>query len=477
VTQGLRLAAALLILGALVSVARMAPTRLDDGLPQQAAEADGSASAPAPPDLLHTAAGLGLLMLGSWLFANLLDSIGAPRVSSYLLFGLLVGPSVLGLVERGELQYLRLVNDLAIALIALTAGGEIRFADLKGKMKAIALITLGSAVGVYLTVTPTMYAVRDSLGFDADGFSAQALMLAFIIATLATANSPAVVIAVLTELKAYGPLSQFALSVTILKDLFLVVLFAVALAVAGAVMPAAAAESAAVPADGVALPLYLLQHLGGSIAAGAGLGLILAWYMRFIRAHLSIVIVLGSFGVALVSESLGLEPLIVALVAGLLMRNVWERQGEPLFEAIEELSLPVYCVFFAVAGAKIELGAVAGVWPLSLLLVVTGVAGVWLGTLVGCRLAGVDRRVSRWMPTAFIAKAGVSLALASVVERSFPGQDFAERFYNLVIVAIAVHELAGPVVFKWGLTRVGEVGAPRPQEQTAANQPQVTLDR
>jgi len=422
-------------------------------------DAMGNAFVPRSEGLLDTTAGLGLLMLGAWLFGRLAAGVRLPKISAYLVFGAMVGPAAISLVTDDQLKNLRLVDDLAIALIALTAGGEIEFHMLRKQAKAVLLVTLGAAIAVFTVVTPTIVWGGEFFGFGEVESMSALVMLGLLVALFGTATSPAVVIATLADLHARGPMSRLSLSVAVLWDLALVVLFAVLVAIAGPIFAAEMGDATAALHDEGSLILSLIQKLGGSVLLGAVAGLGLTWYLRRVRVHLPIVIVLACFAIAIVADSLHLKALIASLVAGLLLRNVWEEDSEPLFETVEELSLPVYCVFFAVAGARIDLQLVMQIWPAAIVLVGLRTALVWVGAGIGARLAGESKGTALWAPTSMIAQAGVSVALAGVFLETFDTAEFASTFYNLVLVTIAIHQLVGPVLFQVGLAKSGEVGA------------------
>jgi len=432
--------------------------------------------APAP-GLLGAGGAVGLLLLGSWMLGRLVKPLGLPMVTGYLIFGVLVGPAVLGLVTKQEIGYLTLINDLAVSLIALTAGGEIRISFLKKAWKRIVTVAAVEMVTVFVGVFALMLLVLPAVGIVERSQTAVLLTLAGVIATIATANSPAVVIAVITELRSRGPMSKLALTVTVCKDMGLVVLFTVALSLAVAAAnraePAPETEQASAQVDSGApagadpapakkqdsIVKTLALHLGGSLVAGIVVGLVMSWYMHKIKAHVPLFVVFACFGIALLSEALHLEALLVAVVAGMLMENVWGELSEELFDHIEELSLPVYCVFFAVAGLKVNLESLADMWAWALAIVLVRGFLVWLGTWGGCRLSKTEPQVTRWGWTAFVPQAGVALALASIVEQSTKGFPFGEKLYDLLLALIAIHQLVGPMLFRLGLVRAGEVGA------------------
>ena len=206
----------------------------------------------------------------------------------------------------------------------------------------------------------------------------------------------------------------------------------------------------------------LAQHLGGSLAAGVIAGLAMAWYLHRIDAHLPIFLVFACFGIALICEALHLETLSVGVVAGMLMQNVWGERLEGFFETVEDTSTPVFCVFFAVTGAKIDLAQVGALWHWALALVVARCVIVWASTTAAARLSRLDAPTTRWLWTAFVPQAGVSLALALIVERTLSdlGLSMAGDLFTLLVGVITLNLMLGPLLVSLGLRRSGEAGAP-----------------
>ena len=429
--------------------------------------------------LIDSGAGIGLLLLGAWLLGRIAGAAKLPQIVGFLAFGVVCGPHALGIINKEELTYLALVNDLAIALIALTAGGEIRLDFLRRSLKAVTAITVVEMAVVCAGVGVFAALVIRPMGLLGDAPGALELgALALVLGTVCITNSPAVLLAVITEVRARGEMARLGLSVTVLKDLLLVILFTLVISLAtgpltssGDRVDASDGATAALVVDGAAAPdgpvadpappawVKPAKKIGGSIAAGVAVGLVMAVYVARVGAHLPIFVIFSCFGIALISERLGLETLIVAVVAGMLVENVWGERVGDLFETIEDLSTPVFCVFFGVAGAKIDLDGVAQMWPWALAFI--GVRGVmvWLGTEVGARLAGVEPRVRRWLWTALLPQAGITLALATILEQTFRGEPFIEPVYTLLLAMIAIQKVVAPVLLKTGLTRTDAAAA------------------
>lgn len=417
-----------------------------------------------PTGLVATVTAIGFLLIGAWLTGLIFKRINLPRVSGYLIFGVLVGPhlpmvlpgNVPALVSQSQLDYLTLVNALAISFIALTAGGEIRIDFLRKGLARIATITATEMLVVFVGVTALLLLARPMFDFLPDESTRTAVVICLLVATLAIANSPAVVIAILGETRAQGPMAQTALTMTILKDLVLIILFTVVVAISANILGAEAAEAGR--AAGISeLVKYLSWHLIGSILCGAVLGVVMTLVARRIGDQTPVFVLCSALGIALMSDALDFEPLLVSLAAGFMMANLWPEDSAAFFHEMERLALPVYCVFFAVAGAKVDVEAVLQFWPIALFIVAARAVMICSGTYLGARLGGLEAPARRWLWTALIPQAGVTVALIASLERSFSDYRWATALTSLLLAIVAIHELVGPLLMRFGLVRSGEV--------------------
>lgn len=407
------------------------------------------------PGLIGTSASVGLFLIGSWVVSRLAKPIGIPAVTSYLLFGVAVGPGLLGLVKVDELASMDLINGLAISLIALTAGGEIEFDFVKSSIKKIVIILAIQMTAVGVGCAVFAFGLLQWMGVDGLEGTGKLIAASSILGTIAITNSPSVLLAVLAETRAKGVLSQISLAVTVCKDLVLIVLFAVVMTVAGGVL-LAGDEGGGYDKN---LGMYLLIHLGGSLVAGMLVGAMMAIYTVRLGAALPIFLVFVSLGIALLGDALDLEPLIVALVAGMVMANLKRIRSEHFFETVEELSLPVYCVFFAVAGASLKLDIIASIAGWAAVFVLVRFVIVWGSTTLGARVADVDPPAGTWLWTTLVPQAGVTLALATVARETLASAPYIDDLFALMMGLIAANQVIGPILMKVGLTRSGETGA------------------
>ncbi len=414
-----------------------------------------------PAGLVGTATGVGFLLLGAWLTGVIFQRIHLPRISGYLLFGVLAGPNLVTVlpldlpapVSSDQLSYLSLVNGLAISFIALTAGGEIRIDFLRRGFKQITMITVLEIAFVFIGVAAVLFFARPVLNLFPDESTRTVLVICLLVGMLAVANSPAIVIAMIGETGAKGPMAQTALTVTILKDLILIIMFTIVVALSIVML---GAESGNAEGDSNGLIGYLSWHLIGSMGIGIVVGAVLTTVVQRIGEHAPIFVLSSALGLALMSEAMGLEPLLVSLSAGFTMANLWPQRSSRFFHGIEQLALPVYCVFFAVAGARIDVSAVLEYWPLAVAIVGVRLVMIFSGTWVAAVAAGMAPPARNWLWTALIPQAGVTIALIASLDRSMAEFDWITTMTSLMLATVALHELIGPVLMRLGLVRCGE---------------------
>src|SRR5688572_15478335 len=84
---------------------------------------------------------IGYLLLTAYLAGNLCRRLSMPRLTGYIVAGVVVGPSVLELVDAQSTAELDLVAHTATAIIALTAGAELDLRAMRPQLGTIASLT------------------------------------------------------------------------------------------------------------------------------------------------------------------------------------------------------------------------------------------------------------------------------------------------------------------------------------------------
>ena len=406
----------------------------------------------------YTTLVVGLLLLSGYVAGHYLSRLRLPRITGYLCVGMLTGPYLLGFLTREAVGQLGFLNELAVTFIALAAGGELRVAELRKRIRVISLSILSQTAIVFTIVTGFVFLAAPLLPF-ADAFSGlQVLTVGMLFGVLAVARSPSSAIAIINETRAMGPFTETALGVTVALDVLVIVLFGAAVSFCEVAMSPAAALD---PGFIAGLSVEVLLGIGAGLVVGLALG----YYIDRVRANLPLLLLGTALLVTSISHgfaayvkeayglSIHLEPLLICVTAGFTVQNV-SRQGSRFIEAIESVSLPVYVLFFTLAGAGLNLEALMLTWAIAILLVGVRAGAIYLSAYAGGRLGGDPPRFNRLAGLTYLTQAGVSLGLALEVSRRFPG--WGDAFVTVIVAVIAVNQMIGPIAMKQALTRAGE---------------------
>jgi len=389
---------------------------------------------------------VGFLLLAGMLASELLETLGLPHLTGYLVLGLVAGPHVLGLVDEGAVHQLGHVNTLALTLIALAGGVELRWELLRESWRTLVRAHVVQTLVVSCVTTAVFFAVTPQLTF-LEGFSSlQLLAVSVLWAVLAVSRSPSATLAILAQTHARGPIARFALAFVMSSDVLVVAMLSTALSVVRPLFDASMHVSLS--------ELGVLGHeIVGSITLGTTLGLALAAYLRLFRQQVLLILLGLSFVAAEAIHYLRFDPVLTFLIAGFVVQN-FSRQGPHLLESVERTGSVVFVLFFATAGAHLDVPLLEALWPMALLLCGARAAATWVAHWLASRGSDVDPVTKRWGAAPLVSQAGLTLGLSVVIENAFP--QFGVGFRSLAIAAVAINELVGPILFKFALDRNGE---------------------
>jgi Kef-type K+ transport system membrane component KefB len=391
---------------------------------------------------------LGFILIFAFLVGKTVNRFKLPQITGFILAGIFCGPYILKLLSTGDVENLQLLDGLALSLIALTAGGEMRIADLRKNMRAISSILIFQTVIIIAGFVIFGLLGRSFFPFFSEKTVAQGFALSLLLGTLATATSPSTTIAVITETKAKGKYTDLILSTAVIKDFLVIIIFALSLSLSKFLAVSGEAFEGNVMT-------VVLRDVGGSVLLGGLVGLGIVLYLKFINRETAVFILGVAFFTFQISPSLRLHPLLICLVAGFFVENFSSR-GDSLIQAIEKVSVPIYVIFFAISGASLNLEALRRSWVLALIFVAWRGILKFSGTYVGAKIVKEDPGVQKRSWAGFISQAGVTLGMAVIVERAFP--EWGGEFKALVLAVIAINQIIGPILLQRLLFKVGEAG-------------------
>ncbi len=401
----------------------------------------------------------GLVLLLGHVAGHAIAAIGLPRITGYLVAGLLLGPAMLGVISTPVAGQLHFLNELAVAFIALAAGAELHVAQLRARLGLIGWLVVSTTLVTCLSVGLIVFIAGPALlPFAAGLTTVQMAAVAALIGVVAVARSPSSALAVIRECDAHGPFSETVLGVTVAIDVVTIVLFAIALSTCQALLSPNGALD-------LGFALTVLVEIAAGIVSGAASGLILSFYIRRWPDNIALLLLGTALVVTEIAHGtaryvqdthelpLHLEPLLICVAAGFVVRNVGS-SGAAFSEAVERVSLPVFVLFFTLAGASLDLQALRRTWVAAVTLVAARSSSILAASWAGAAIAGDHSSGRRLFGFTFLTQAGISVGLALEVVRRFP--DWGGEFATIVVAAISVNQVVGPVAMKYALQRVGE---------------------
>jgi Kef-type K+ transport system membrane component KefB len=196
------------------------------------------------------------------------------------------------------------------------------------------------------------------------------------------------------------------------------------------------------------------HELLGSVSLGTTLGLLLIAYLRLLGTQVLLLLVAIGFALSAGLQYLRFEPMLTFLTAGFVVQNL-SKQGDVLLHVIEDTGGIVFIVFFATAGAHLDLPLLATMWPIALSLCFARFVATYIAHRAGAALADDTPLVKRWGWSSLVSQAGLTLGLSAVLAHTFP--QIGEGLRSLVVATVAINEVVGPIFFKLALERAGEV--------------------
>jgi Kef-type K+ transport system membrane component KefB len=406
-----------------------------------------------------TIAAVGFLLLAGTLMSELAEVIRVPHLTGYLLAGIIAGPYVLELIDHHSVANLARVNGLALALIALEGGAELKLAIVKKGLRSLLWATLLQSSLVVVGVACVFFALRPFIPFLAPLPTMAVIGVALMWGVLSITRSPSAALGILSQTRATGPVATFTLTFVMASDLVVVVLVAACLTVVQPMVD---------PSGSISMREFeaLGHELLGSIALGTTLGLVLAAYMRLVNRQLIVVFLVLGFGLSEVMRFLHYDALLAFMVAGFVVQNL-SNQGEKFISAIRRTGSVIYVIFFATAGAELDIPLLRALGPVAVALATTRALITWGTGRLSSYVADDPPAVRKWGWSGLISQAGLALGIGGAIALRFPA--FGGSFRALVIATVALNEMIGPILFKLALDRTGESStAPEPVRPSIA---------
>ena len=419
---------------------------------------------------------LSIAMLAGLLVSRLAKLLKLPAVTAYLVAGILVGPFLIGAIDLSGLGIaglshigfspadfglaegtsknpaFTLLSELSLGFIAFSIGNEFRLKDLKTIGRQATVVGILQAIAATVLVDGALLllhlAIPDVLTPS----------MAILLGAIATATAPAATLMVVRQYKAKGKLTDILLPVVALDDAVGLVVFSVSYGVARAL------DSGTVSI--VSVLVNPLIEVVISLILGALMGWLFTFLERFFhsnsrRMSMSITFVMLTVALSMLEfrigeVKIGFSSLLVCMMLGSVFCNLCDFSAD-IMGRVDKWTAPLFVLFFVLSGAELRLDILSSwmVLLVGVVYIVTRSAGKYIGAYGSCKLTKCDPSVTRWLGVTLLPQAGVALGMSAVVLETMGDNGVLVR--NIVLFAVLVYELVGPVLTKIALTKAGDI--------------------
>ena len=408
-------------------------------------------------------------MTAGLLITRVTNLFKLPDVTAYLIAGILIGPFALGRLGVAGLGFptyeavsaLDLLCNLALGFIAFAIGTEFMLPKLRKIGKQAVTIAVFQACLASVFVVCALIVVHFLMPEKIS------LPAAVTLGAVASATAPAATLMVVRQYKAKGPVTDMLLPVVALDDAVGLVLFAVAIGIAKALQGGAVSF--------VSIVVNPLLEIVCSLVLGTILGWLLDCVEKYFHSNRNRVILLISAVTLSVALSMlefefdevhiGFSPLLVCMMLGTVFCNLCPI-AEDLMEREDRWTAPVYCLFFVLSGAALQLDVFSD-------LAMVGVGIVYIlfrsgGKYFGARWSAKATRCSdsivKYLGVTLLPQAGVALGMSLTASQQLGADGSLIR--SITLFSVLIYELVGPTLTKIALTKAGDI---RPMSEEVKN--------
>ena len=359
-----------------------------------------------------------------------------PRVTVLLLAGLALGQSGAQVLPSPTEPVQQFLSVTALSMVAFLLGSSLSLDTLRSAGRAIVILSLAVVLGTLAVVSLGLWALGLPLG------------LALLLAAIATATDPAATQEVITQSRQDSLFTRTLKGIVAIDDAWGLIAFSLVVLV---VQPLAGATGAETGAE-TGIVMALLREVLGSILLGAAAGVLGGWLSGRLAPGQplqieALALVFTLTGAAL---ALDLSYLITTMVAGAVLVNT-AHHHDRAFHEIEHIKWPFMVLFFVLAGATLDLGAVAALGLLGAAFVSLRIVARVLGGWAGAQLGGTAPAHAMLYGPALLPQAGVAVGTALIAAETFP--QWADIIMPLTLGATVVFELLGPPLALWAIKR------------------------
>ncbi|MCC9604011.1 cation:proton antiporter [Stieleria sp. JC731] len=379
---------------------------------------------------------IGLLLAACLAAGVFADLVHLPKVTAYLLVGLLVGPSALDWVPEDHVTIVEPLLKLAMALVLFNLGCEFTFSKVRRVAAHCLMISAGE---IFLTL---LFVAVGLFLFGCTG------SMALLLGCLAVATAPATTILVLKEFRSEGPVTESTGFLVAMNNFACIVLFEFAFLTIE--------YSQGKLHTGFATELMsVIGNVLGSIVLGIVAGLVVSYGCGFLSMKRWLVLLVAAITFLLgIDETFEVPYMLSFLMMGVTVANTSDYK-QKIVDELDHLSGLLAVLFFVAHGTELDLGAFITAGKLGAVYIVFRVLGKWFGVYLAAKVTRQPRELRDWGGACLFAQAGAAIALSTIAV----GRDesLGKPIQDIILGSVVLFEILGPLWIRKSLLQTGEV--------------------
>ena len=359
--------------------------------------------------------------------------LSLPRITGFVAAGLVLGPGVLGVLDQTMLGELSIFVDISLGLILFELGRRLDFRWLIHDRWLLAS-SVAESLLAFLFVYGTLR------------FFSVAPVYAATAAAIAMATSPAALIMIVYDQRAKGPLTERLLALTALNNVFAFLLIALLVGF----------MHLEYRADWLRAALHPLYLIAGSVGVGFLAFLAARTLARWLgkREDSQFVMLLGlivaTVGCAI---SFKLSVLLALLAFGVFAKNL-DRDHDLMAVEFGPGGQFFLVMLFVITGAGLRPSELAVTGAVGAAFVLARLAGKLVGLGLFAPLSGISQKKALLLAIGMVPMSAIAVVMVQGATALYP--QFGATLSSIVLSAVVILELVGPLATQWALRRAGE---------------------
>lgn len=399
----------------------------------------------------------GVLLIFGIIGGNVAERLKLPRITGYILAGMILGPSMLGLVDKDFLYGVKYIKTVTLGFVGLNIGLELKKVKLREYGSKILFIAITQSLVTFVIVFIIIFIIANEYKTT----------YALILASIATVTTPTPIVACIRSYKTKGSITDLSCPIVAIDDIIGVILFSLILPIS----------------------IYLSGHQGEiitlqtifigpifsiliSVIVGTGVGFFtlntLKRYKNSDGVSIALIITVTLLLCLGLGEMFGTSDILLPIIVGVMISNGLESISlEKVKKSSDAIVLPLLLIFFTISGADLNLKVLLIIGPLGAGYILFRVLGKVLGTTLATKILGSEKNVVKYLGLTLIPQGGVALDMAILAELRFlqiaadsGNPDFqiiGSSIFTIIIGAVILYKVFGEIVVKRAFKKSGEI--------------------